>query len=854
MDNRTPPEGPDETAPAAPRSGGGGPDPGAAIGPYRLVRRIGEGGMGEVWEADQQTPVRRRVALKLIKPSGMGTRGIVARFHSERQALALMQHPGIAQIFNAGTAPDGRPYFAMELCDGVPVTRHCDRQRLDVPARLRLFLRICDAVQHAHRKGIIHRDLKPSNVLMTAQGGEAVPKVIDFGLAKATEVKPDEPTETQMGSWVGTPAYASPEQLLFVPGGVDTRSDVYSLTMLLYELLVGALPFDLAAAGAETAFDLRKKLFEDELAPPGVRFAALENRAAVAEARGSDPAGLLRALRGDLSWIVMKGLKRDPSRRYRSVDELAADLGRYLAHEPLTVGPPGAAYRAGKFVRRHRAGIAAVLALFAVTAGFAVTMAVSARRIAGERDRATAEAAKAEAVLAFLEETFGDADPWKSHHDMSVRETLGHAAARIEASFPGQPLVAAAVRRAIGRTLRNLGRYDDARPLLEAVLAVRTGALGPEDVEVAASHFDLARLDQDLGKLAQAEEHSRAGLAIQRARLGPRSAAAAAGLNDLAVILFRRGKFEDAARAAEESLHIREEVFGPRSLRVAETLIALAAIAGDGLGDLERSEKLILRCLEIRRAASAPAPAIADALNQLATLRHKQGQLASAEELYREALQVARAALGADHPTTAVLMENLGGVLKRQERHDEALALLAQVLAVRRKKLGADSPLVARTMLNIATTQTSAGQLDAAEAGFRAALPLLRTQLGEDHPDVAATLGNLASLRARQGHDDEAESLHRQALAIRVLKLRPNHASLARNRLMLARLLVKRGELEESETLLLAALGGLESAAGNDARQTGEVVDELARLYDAWGKPAQAARVRAGAASPPHPR
>jgi eukaryotic-like serine/threonine-protein kinase len=840
-----------DTLAAVSGSGGVGAEPGATIGPYRLLRKIGEGGMGEVWEADQLAPVRRRVALKLIK-AGMDTREIIARFNSERQALALMQHPSIAQIFDAGTTPDGRPYFAMELVDGVPVTHHCDEQRLDVSARLRLFQQICDAVQHAHRKGVIHRDLKPSNVLVTVQAGVATPKVIDFGLAKATAGELGDPTQTELGLWVGTPAYASPEQMQLVDGGVDTRSDVYSLAMLLYELLVGALPFDVGGPRPPTAFELRRLIWEGEFARPSARFAALTNRAAIAEARRTDAATLRRRLNGDLDWIALKGISRDPAGRYGSVDELSADLAHHLRDEPVIAGPPSRAYRAGKFVRRHRVGVAAANGLLLLIVGIAVTMAVQARSIAGERDRAEAEAAKAAAVTAFLQETIGAADPWQTGRDMSVRETLSRAAARVDSSFQGQPLVAAAVRRAIGTTFMELGKYDDAALLFKSALAARVELLGAEHADVGESHADLAMLLQRNGKLEEAETHDRAGLAIRRARFGARHATVADSLEHLSQTLYLRGEYDASARAGEESLAIREALFGPNSTEVSDSLTMLAAVTGGGQGDNDKSEAQATRAVEIRRAVSGPDhPRTADAMNSLAVVRHSQGKLDDAVALYRDVLRIDRAELDVDHPNTAIAMENLGGVLLAEKRYDETLALLGEVLAIRRAKLGADSPIVTRTMLNIATTEMRAGHLEAAEAGYTAALPRIRAEMGDEHPDVAATLYNLALLRVKQGHDADAENLFRQALAIRVRKMPPTHPDIAKNQVAIARLLGKRKQFDEAEKLMLAGKDVLEKALGKDAVDTRSAVDALAALYDAWGKPDEAARIRAGVASGP---
>ncbi len=371
------------------------PEGGSAqrIDNYRILQKVGEGGMGEVYEAEQEKPVRRRVALKIIK-HGMDTKQVVARFEAERQALAMMDHPSVAKVFEAGATPRGRPYFVMEFVRGVPITEHCDRQKLSVRERLELFLQVCEGVQHAHQNAIIHRDLKPSNVLVSIQDGRAVPKIIDFGVAKATTQKLTEKTRfTELGVLIGTPEYMSPEQAEGTGQSVDTRTDVYSLGVMLYELLVGALPFDpreLRSGGYE---GIRKKIREEEPPRPSARLSTLGDASTEsARSRRVDLSSLQRQLRGDLDWITMRALEKDRTRRYGSPSELAADISRFLSDEPVLASPPSAAYRAGKFVRRHRLRVGVAAAGVLVLVAFAGTMAVQAGRIARERDKVMLEA------------------------------------------------------------------------------------------------------------------------------------------------------------------------------------------------------------------------------------------------------------------------------------------------------------------------------------------------------------------------------------------------------------------------------------------------------------------------------
>jgi len=371
--------------------------PVSAIGPYRLVQRIGVGGMGEVWRAEQTAPFHRTVAIKLIK-AGMDTRAVVARFETERQALALMEHPNIAKVFDAGATPEGRPYFVMEYVPGLPITKYCDKLRLTLHDRLALFTQVCEGVQHAHQKAIIHRDLKPSNVLISEVDQKPVPKIIDFGLAKAAGARLGEATlYTEVGGVVGTPDYMSPEQSDSTERNIDTRTDVYSLGVILYELLVGALPFSSRQSEAGTPAML-EKIRSEEPTLPSAKFKALGPSSHESAAkRQEEPQALRRRLRGELDWITVKALEKERSRRYGSPSELSADIQRYLKNEAVLAGPPSTSYRAGKFIRRHRFGVGVAAAAVLLLIAFAVTMAVQARRIAKERDRANREAAASSA-------------------------------------------------------------------------------------------------------------------------------------------------------------------------------------------------------------------------------------------------------------------------------------------------------------------------------------------------------------------------------------------------------------------------------------------------------------------------
>jgi non-specific serine/threonine protein kinase/serine/threonine-protein kinase len=461
---------------------------GAQIGPYKLVRQLGEGGMGVVYYAQQLQPIRRDVALKVLKP-GMDSNQVIARFETERQALALMDHPTIARVFDAGTTPTGRPYFVMELVDGLPITRYCDSKLLTVKKRIELFVPVCQAIQHAHQKGIIHRDIKPSNIVVAEQDGHAVPKVIDFGLAKAVGRHLSDATMmTALGTVVGTLDYMSPEQAELTRQDIDTRTDVYSLGAVLYELLTGTTPLEherLAKAGYVEAL---QRIREEETAPPSVRLRRSTTSDAIAAQRNSDVARLPKLLHGELDWIAMKALEKDRSRRYETVSGLTRDLERYLAGEPVEAAPPSTAYRLSKFARKHRVGLAAAAAFLGLmAAGVVVTSWMAVRASRAEAEARAVNAFLRDDLLAQASATQQASPGTKPDPDLKVRAALDRAATRIGGKFTGQPLVEASIRQTIGDTYRDLGLYPEAQRETQRALALRSRVLGEKHPDALTS-------------------------------------------------------------------------------------------------------------------------------------------------------------------------------------------------------------------------------------------------------------------------------------------------------------------------------------------------------------------------------
>jgi len=769
--------------------------PGDRIGPYEILEPLGEGGMGLVFLAEQREPIRRRVALKVVKP-GMDSREVLARFESERRAVALMDHPNIARVHEAGVTAGGRPYFAMEHVQGSPVTEYCDRRRLPLRSRLELFLQVCRAVQHAHQKGIIHRDLKPSNVLVSEADGQALVKVIDFGVAKA--IQPEAGVDvaiTRQGLFLGTPQYMSPEQAATGGRDVDTRTDVYALGLLLYELLTGALPFATGPSQLGDLDELRRRIREEEPPRPTSRLRTLGDAApAAANARRTDPAGLLRALRGDLDWILVRALEKDPARRYATPLELAGDLERHLRHEPVVAGPPGAGYRIGKFVRRHRLAVAVTTGFAVLLLGFAIAMAVQAGRIAAERDRASREAAAAQRVSEFLVNLFHVSDPGEARGgSVSAREILDAGAARIESELGEDPEVRARLMATMGAVYKHLGLFEPAARLLERSRDIRLGSLGPAHADTLRTSLEIGELLYLRGDLAEAERLLRETLAACRSALGEDHPSTLAALADLAVVIHHQGRLEEAEPLYLEALRRRREALG------------------------------------------ADHPETLETTSNVAALLMAQGKAEAAEPYSRAGLEGRRSTLGADHPETLDSMMNLGVVLQVLKRYDEAEPLCREAVEVGRR-IRPDHPKTLVSINNLGKLLELEGKLAEAEPLYREALTIFRRTLGDAHTDTLTAMGNLGELYGTQGRFEEAEALLAAAAATARRTLPAPHVVTGYTLRKYGRLLGRTGRLAEAETTLLEAQRMLEATAGKDHPQTRRATADLDEVRQAGGK------------------
>ncbi|MGH7575644.1 MAG: protein kinase domain-containing protein, partial [Longimicrobiales bacterium] len=616
----------------------------ASLGPYRVSRRIGRGGMGEVYLAARDEPYRQEVAVKVVR-LGVHEPETARRFRAERQILARLAHPHIARLLDGGVTGDGRPYLVMEHVVGSPITEYCDERRLTIPERLRLFRTVCDAVQFAHRNLIVHRDVKPSNVLVT-EDGEV--KLLDFGIAKLLEPEPEERAETQTALRLMTPDYAAPEQVRGDP--VTTATDVYALGALLYELLTGHHPHRFVTRAPS---EIERVICDEPPAwPSAVVSTTWDARSAgddapaaaitpdrVSHERGTQTARLRRTLEGDLDNIIIMALRKEPDRRYASAAQLVEDVERYLDGQPVIARKDTIGYRVRKFVRRHRAAVAGAAGVFTLVLGFGVAMTLQADALALERDRAQLEADKATQVAEFLEELFEAPDPFAPSADrldtLRVRALLVQGTEKVRTELETQPLVQAQLFTVLGSVFQSLGDLDAAQPLLEEALAIREGAHGGTHLETAASQHELAMLWNAMGRYAEADSILRNALATRSTLLGAEHIEVASSLTALATALRDQGDYDGADSLYHHALAIRRRLLGAEHLDVATSLNYLSTFYYQR-GDYAAADSLVREALALRRRLlGAEHPEVAMTMVQLATISGERIDPGEAESLYR---------------------------------------------------------------------------------------------------------------------------------------------------------------------------------------------------------------------------
>ena len=799
------------------------------IGPYRVVKELGRGGMGAVYLAvrdDDQ--FKKRVAIKILRP-GMDSGDIVRRFRNERQILASIDHPHIARLLDGGSTEDGLPYFVMEYVDGKPIDEYCDTERLSIAERLGLFRKVCAAVHFAHQNLVIHRDLKPGNILVAPPDG--VPKLLDFGIAKLLNPElvsgPIDPT--QFDRRLMTPEYASPEQ--FRGDSVTTASDVYSMGVLLYELLTGHRPYRLKAgqlhefARAVCEEEPNRPsavidLVEEVLAPDGTTRRITPE--GVSASREGTRERLRRRLKGDLDNVCLMAMRKEPRRRYGSVEQLSEDVGRVLEGLPVRARKPTFSYRSSKFVRRHKASVAAAVIFLISIAAFSIT-------IVRERDRAEKEAAKAEAISRFLLSTLQSADPVAGvGRDVTVAEALNEAAKKIDSSFSAE--IKAELEYTIGQTYYHLGRYEEALGLLQASVATLEKSVGDHDPNLAHALEGLALVRDAQGEHVEAASLLERVVAIREGNLGSMDPAVARALGNLAGVYRAQGKYEQAEELYKRALQIEEEVLGPEDSAVAGTLNNIAGLYA-AQSRYAEAEPLLRRSLEIgEKTLGSDHPTVVTLLANLGAVKVDQRKYEEAEPLLLRALSLGEKVLGAEHPAVAKTINNLGGLYVQESRYSEAEPLLRRSLSIAERSHGPEHLSVAIALNNLAAVYVEQRRLAEAEPLLWRSLRIAEKALGPEDLFVARLLNNLGEMRGRQARYAEGERLCRRSLEIRQRSLEPNHPDLGSSLENLAGLLAGQGRRPEAERLYTQALAIYESALGPEHPDSKEIREALAKL------------------------
>jgi serine/threonine protein kinase/tetratricopeptide (TPR) repeat protein len=878
----------DEPPDAAPLREG----PGTRIGPYTIVRQIGEGGFGAVFLAEQRVPVRRTVALKILK-LGMDTREVVARFEQERQALALMDHPNIARVIDAGATGTGRPYFVMDFVEGEPIGEYCDRNHLTVDARLELFGQVCRAVQHAHSKGIIHRDLKPSNILVGEQDGKPAARIIDFGIAKAVSAKlTDRTLRTDVRQIIGTLQYMSPEQ---AEGSldVDTRADVYALGVVLYELLTGTTPFDPKTLRDAMYGEIQRILREVDPPKPSTRLVQSSDRiATIAARRRVEPRRLGAIVRGELDWIVMRALEKDRGRRYATADALADDVRRYLGGEAVVAAPPSTAYRVRKFLRRNRAAATAGIAVAVSLLTGLVAFAWQARIARHERDRAVAaeseiakRAEELRQVSDFQASMLEKIDPTeagialvrnlRAKHAKALAESgvpeperparmqafeeelarvnatdtalatidgtiLAPAVVAIDKQFKDQPLVDARLRHTLANLYVKLGKYDTALPLQEDALETRRKILGEEDPDTLLSVNDMGNLLEMKGDYAGAEPLYREAME-KRARVrGAEHPETIVSMMNLGGNLRFQGRFVDAEPMLRKALEMSKRVIGDDAKDTLTCQSVLGYLYVDE-GKLAEAEPLWRETYEKGRRALGPDdPESLVWANNLGGLLGSMGKLAEAEGFYREAYEATRRVRGEEHPGTLTCASNLASNLARQGRFAEAEPLARKTLETRRRVLGETHPDTIMSLEGLGMMLKDEGKLAEAEPLLRATLEARRRSLGNEHPQTLASMSVLAGLFAAEGKAEESEALYRESLRAPKTVWGDDHPDRLIVMNNLGGILLQQNRLDEAEPMLRGAFEARKRVSGAEHPETLIVESSLGRVLEEQGKLAEA--------------
>jgi len=814
------------------------------IGCYRLVNTLGEGGMGIVYLAEQEGQIKRRVALKVIKP-GMDSKRVIARFEAERQALALLEHPNIAHVYDAGMTEAGRPFFVMEYVKGFSITEHCDHHKLTIKERLQLFQQVCQAVQHAHQKGIIHRDIKPSNILVSMEGDRANPKIIDFGVAKALVQPLTEKTlDTEDSQLLGTPEYMSPEQADMAIEDIDTRSDIYSLGVLLYVLLTGVLPFDSTTFREGGIENIRQVIRETDPKTPSTRLNKLgEDALAIAQNRRMEIQTLAKYLRKELEWIPLKAMRKERSERYRSASELADDIENYLKGEPLIAGPPGTGYRLKKFVRRNRVLVGGIAAVIVVLIAGVVVSTVFAVGQARARAVAERQARISEAVSSFLRnDLLASVDPSKAKgRELTIRSFLANASESLQDRFHDEPLVEASIRATLGWTYRMLGDLKEAAPHLEQALQIREEHLGLEHPETLETMGQLVWVYFDQGRYGEAERLCAKALEMSRRIFGDEHPTTQKHMKFLGFAYMTLGRYDEAEQLYSKTAQILRRVLGGQY-----PIAGHFGMLYEKQGRYAEAESMISKQLEsCRRELSDEHPYTLAYMTNLADLYRQQGRYDESESQYLKALEIQRRVLGDEHGYTLSSMQGLARLYTDEGRYSEAERQFVRALEICRRVRREDHPATLGNVNDLAVLRTKQKEYDQAEELFDEALKGRQRELGDDHPDTLETINDLGILHSEQQHYEQAEKLLTAALEGRKIKLGAYHPHTLESMHKLALAYKDHERYEQAEELLRKTIKGRRLKLGENHPHTLESLKNLIELYEAWNKPEKAEEWRA---------